>query len=907
MTINLNSGLIGLSILGGTSAYSSMSSSLSSSESAAVTKAKEAFTLPETTPPWKEDEDTSTVSAQISAIKKMLSLVDTDTDSDLEDLPDVQAAFTIYNTLDKLQLLAETAADSSTTDTERAKLAEIFAQGLEDLSDYMSSAETDMLTLNFGKPTSSVKSVAVDAVDVTGSVEGQGVSVKRDAAITGLTGSEVFELTLTKGTTTEVVTVDLSQTTQPPTLDSVADALNAAIGASTETDASGNPVLDANGDPVSYWKSNFTVEYNDDGEWGLVFNPKGVESVAIDQVGSQDALIVAAGETRKSSTNDAEVYRITDLDGALDWERLGSISGLDSAATARAEAEAAAEDDYDPDDGTDYSVAADSEANAIVTDAEGFSYIVGTTSGDVGSNLSDGEEDLYLSKVDSEGNIVWQRSLGAAGSAEGAAITLTDSGEIVVAGTVSGEFSDGDEDDTDILVARFDTTGTELSSTAIRKIGNETATAVTVGDDGSIYVGGRSSTGDAFIAKLSATGTLEERRTIDSGGSDVVTALEIDSSGNLLALTRESGVSTLRQIDASDISSDLGSYTLGSVDARAIAIADDGQIAVVGATTVAVSGTQANSLTGGRDAFATVISADLSSATTTYIGTADDEQADSVAWLNGSLYVGGRTTGTLEGTRAGTTDGFVAKIDATTGTLGTVSQFGLVATTFEPVQVSAVSGGDTALGALGLSRGTINQQTSGTLISQTSLRAGDEFGIKVDDGSVRTITIDEDETMSSLARKIRRITGTSATVSTSLVDGQTSLRITAATGSTIELSSGDDGQDALSKLGLSPGKLITSTVSSDEEDETLVTPGGTFSLALSESLSLESVTLAKQALSKIGSALSMIQSAYRSLYWDDTKAAKVDGTTSSLLSGGGSAYQQSKLANYQAALDRLSS
>ncbi len=903
MTINVNSGLIGLSILAGTDAYTSLSSSLSSSESAAVTKAKEAFDLPETTPPWKEDEDTSSVSAQITAIKKMLSLVVEDDDSDLEDLPDIKTAFTIYNTLAKLQLLAQSAADTSTTDTERARLSAIFSQGLSDLADYMGSAETDMLTLNFSKTTSSTKTVAIDAIDVTGKIEGQGVSVKRDAAIDGLTGSEVFQLTLTKGSTTEVVSVDLSQTTQPPTLDSVADALNAAIGASVATDSSGNPILDENGDPVSYWKSNFTVEYNDEGEWGLVFNPSGVETVAIDQVGSSDALIVAAGETKKSSTTDAEVYRITDLDGSLDWERLGSINGVDSAATERAEIEAAAEDDYDPDDGTDYTVSAESSASAIVTDAEGFSYIVGTTSGDVGSSLTDGEDDLYLTKVDSEGNVVWQRSLGAAGSASGAAITLTDSGEIVVAGTVSGEFSNGDEDDTDILVTRFDTSGAELSSTAIRKIGNETATAVTVGDDGSIYVGGRTSSGDAFIAKLSSTGTLEERRTIDSGGIDTITDLDIDADGNLLVLSRENGVSTLRQIDASDISTDLNSFALGTSDARDIAVSDDGQIAIAGATTAAINGTQANSISGSRDAFVTVISSDLSSATTTYIGTSADDQADSVAWLNGSLYVGGRTNGALEGTLAGTTDGFVAKIDAATGTLETVSQLGLVLSSFEPVQVSAVSGGDTALGALGLSRGTLNQQVSGSLVDQTSLRAGDEFGIKVDDGTTYTITIEDGETMSSLARKIRRITGTAATVATSLADGQTTLKITAATGSTIELVAGDEGKDALSKLGLSPSKLITSTYTSD--DETLVTPGGTFNLNLTQSLSLDSAVLAKKALSSISSAISMIQSAYRSLYWDDLKASKVDGT--SLLSSSGTAYQQSRLANYQAALSRLTS
>lgn len=92
LTININNGLIGLSVLGGTSAYSALSSSLAALDSAAVLKAKKAFTLatPETTPPWQEAADTRPVSAQIVALKRMLSLVDTTKDSSLGDLPDVR-------------------------------------------------------------------------------------------------------------------------------------------------------------------------------------------------------------------------------------------------------------------------------------------------------------------------------------------------------------------------------------------------------------------------------------------------------------------------------------------------------------------------------------------------------------------------------------------------------------------------------------------------------------------------------------------------------------------------------------------------------------------------------------------------------------------------------------------------
>lgn len=921
MTINYSSGLIGLSILGGTSAYSSAVSTTSSTDSAKVLEAKKAFTMAATTPPWKTDEtDTSSISSQAAAIKKLRTVIDDSysRDSSLDDLPDVRTTFTLYKALTSLQVLAESAAKSGTSKTERAALEKAFAKGLSDIQSYIGSAETDLLTLNFGTSASRAQTIAIDKPDVTGSVVGTAVSTKQGDAISGLAGTEVFQVTLTKGTTTETVSVDLSQTTQPPTLDSVAAALNAAIGATQQLDANGDPMVDADGNPVSKWKSNFTVEYDDDTEkWGLVFNPSGVEKVSLEQVDAGDSIMVASGETRKNTTKDssgktidnsitdAEVYRFSDIDGDLTWERLGSINAVDTAATAQATAAAAAAaaasgDDEDED--ADYTVYADTAARAMVTDSDGFSYIVGTTDGDLGSHVTDGSNDLFLTKVDSEGNVVWQRNLGAAGSASGSAISIAPNGEIVVAGSVSGEFNGSDANQTDLLVARFSTAGEELSSTAIRQIGNESANAVTVGNDGSIYVAGRSSTGggDAVIVKLDSSGSFVERRTIDSGGNDLVNALAIDASGNLLALTSENGVATLRQIDANSLSTDLGSVTLGTVEARAIAVSDTGEIAIVGATSTALAGDQVNTITGARDAFVTRIDAGLTSSSTTYIGTSEDDQADSVTWLNGTLYVGGRTAGTLSGTKAGSTDGFIARIDGDTGEVQKVSQWGLVASTVEPVRITTLSGGDNALGALGLHSGLLNPTSSATLVSQTSLRTGDEFTIGIDGKDSKTITIDKNETMSTLAAKIKKITGTNATVTTSLVDGQTTLKISVASGHTLVLGEGGTGKDALAKLGLSPVKL--STPKAKSKDDPAVTPGGAYSLSLTSALSLTTADAAANALTKIKSAISMTQSAYRSLYWDSTKTSLVDGTISS---NGGSAYQKAQLANYQAALSRL--
>ncbi|MBN9921162.1 hypothetical protein JND48_15145, partial [Listeria monocytogenes] len=73
--------------------------------------------------------------------------------------------------------------------------------------------------------------------------------------------------------------------------------------------------------------------------------------------------------------------------------------------------------------------------------------------------------------------------------------------------------------------------------------GNDVAKALAIGNDGSVFVGGKSATGggDAFVARLDSTGHVADRRAIDSGGSESVTALAIGSDGNVLALVNNNG------------------------------------------------------------------------------------------------------------------------------------------------------------------------------------------------------------------------------------------------------------------------------------------------------------------------------------------------------------------------------
>lgn len=910
MTMYLSNSLVGLSLLTGTNSLGVFGMSAGSIETRAVRQAKALFTAPPTTPPWSEAASRTPISAQVAAVKRMPTIIDKPATSKAAFPDDVQTAFITYKALDRLRLLAESAANKSTAAVERTSLQHAFAKGLDDLQGFLSTAPSTALNLAFNQPARRAQSVGVVAPSslLTTKVTAEGVIGTRSAALPGMTGSEQFQITLSKPGASDIVSVDLAGTPQPPTLDSVAEAINTAIKAIPLLNADGTTATAPDGSTQPKWAVSFTVE-RFDSKWGLAINRQGTEKVAIEQVNAGDALMVAAGIGSSASPVSTRIMRLDDPANAMQRQTLGTISAVDRLATERAELSAAAAPapktsstgSSTPE--APLQVAAATSAAAIATDAAGFSYVVGTTSGDAGANLSDGVNDMLLSKLDSEGRIVWQRSLGAAGPASGAAVTIAPDGSIVVAATVQGAF-DGISSDGDMAVVRFDASGDEKFSTVVRAAGADTASAIAVAADGSIFVGGKAASGggDAFLAKLDAAGNLQQRRLIDSGSSDGVTALAIDASGSLLALTREGTQAKLHRIDAAAISTDQAVLGLDAVDARVLAVAADGSIAIGGATSTALGGTQVNGMAGGRDGFVARVGAALDGLSVTYIGSGADDQVDSLAFMGDRLYAGGRTAGVLDGAKSGIVDGFVARLDSSTGAIQANSQFGQPSMRVEPVRISAAPRGDSALGALGLHRGTLTPDNSAKLVAQTSLRAGDEFLMRVNGGSLRKVTITADDTLTTLADRIRRITGSSATVSTPKSGESNVLRIDAKNGTSIELVAGANGKDALAKLGLPEARIFAAPPVG--ENAPRVRPGGNFGLNLTEGLVIGTQQDAAFALGRIKQAISVTQTGYRSLYWDDGKAAIVNGGSLTGASGGRWAIQ---MAQYQAALDRLSS
>lgn len=916
MTVNFSGSLTGLSLLTGDSSVFSTAFAAIPFDSKAVRVAKAQFTLAETTPPWKEATSTKSASSQLVAILASKTVVDKASSGTALLPDDIKTSFTAYKALEKLRVLAEAATVKTATSAQRAQYEKAFAKGLTDLQGYLATAPSDKVNLAFGAPSTTAQSSKLAATNAY-ETKGKGLVTRMTDAVPGLTGQEQFSVKITRGTLSETVTVDLSAGTQPPTLESVVSQLNSAISATPALKADGTPLTDASGNVVSRWGARFKASYAD-GKWGMKLDtPDGVEKVSLEQVGAKDSLVVATGRTALDAPTATQVFRLNDPAATNTRVAMGTIQALDAEKTAQntlaGKTTTITTTSTDVDGKvkttttTTSNVYASTNAAAVATDAQGYSYIVGTTAGDLGANRSDGDNNLFLTKMDGAGNVVWQRSLGAGGSSTGAAVSIGADGSIVVAGSVTGSFN-GATADGDMVVAKYAANGDEKFSTVVRSGGVDVAKAVAVGADGSVYVGGRTATGsgDAFVARIDAAGKIAERRTIDSGGVDQINALAIDGDGNLLAVMSQGGNASVRKLDGSVLATDLGSINLGTADVRAIAVGADGTIAVGGATTAALSGTQVNAKSAARDGFVARIDSGLSGASVTYLGSAADDQVDSVAFLGGELYAGGRTTGDLAATRQGPTDGFVARIDAATGAIENTTQFGQALLRTEPVRIAGDAGGANAISALGFGRGTINAAVSDKVTTQTTLRTGDFFSIKADGGAVRKVTIEAGDTLKTIAARMQGMLGASkATVTATIVDGVQKLSIRMKPGHELELIPGSTDTDALAKLGIEPQRIATQATLSSSAPK--VRPGGNFAMDLSEALSLSTLDDAKVAMKKIEGAISMTQTAYRSLYWDDGKAQMVDGVKNTATGTQSTARESAQLANYQAALNRLNS
>ncbi|MFY0527131.1 SBBP repeat-containing protein [Archangium gephyra] len=370
------------------------------------------------------------------------------------------------------------------------------------------------------------------------------------------------------------------------------------------------------------------------------------------------------------------------------------------------------------------------QARGVAVDVEGHVYVAGFTWGGLDGNPSAGGQDFFLVKYDASGARLWTRQLGTSGHdvVQGVATSRRTTGEVDVyvvgrtAGGADGRGLDGNPQlgDYDIVVVRYDASGTRLWTRQTGTRAEDSASGVTSDGAGNVYVTGSVSrdleTGtalagnDLVLLKYGRDGTRRAARQLGSTAaastptpSDWGLAVAADlGTGVYVAGFAEGGLGGTAGAGGKDAA--LVRYTdgcerdtpgqcrlaygwgrksaswsrqLGTAfedGAESVARASDGSVYLVGQTLGSLEG---NTHQGGQDALLVKHDASGNPVWMRQLGTPEDDSAQGVAVSgDGLVYVAGTTSGALEGeASAGSLDVFLACYEAS-GTLRWAHQFG---------------------------------------------------------------------------------------------------------------------------------------------------------------------------------------------------------------------------------------
>jgi hypothetical protein len=842
-------------------------------ESAAVRVAKAQFTAPYVSPPWLNAKGESAANPSLSAVKALKSLIDPKIDSALP--PDLSDAFTTYRGLERMRVFAEAASNAKIGAGERADLTARFQQGLTELRKFLGTVTPDKLNLYFEAPSRVATTSPIRQGSSVTSSFLKGAVDTRTAALTSLDSVQSIALSVRKGTAVYPVLADLTQIVGTVTLDKVAKALNDALAVHSAKDSNGNPLLDGDGKPISILQSKFTVK-SENGKWGLAIQSVPNEAVWSVPQQDNDSLMVVGSQVSGQEVAALQVRRIDDFAAQTRPRLATTVTAIDSHASARARLASSSAKE----------VAAPIEVVSAATDADGGTYLLGTTAGAVDNVAAAGAPEMFIRKVSASGALLWQRPIDTDVAASAAAIAIGKDGKLVVTGSVIGGAKETQSGDSNIFVARFDLNGAELSRTTLQLPGDQRATAVAADANGNTFVTARIGVSGGGVYKFSAEGKL---LTSVTSQTNRLTAVQIAPDSSVVVLGRASdGTSFVERLDGS-LAATGNMLSLSDLQPADMIIAEDG--------TIGLSGTVYKAGTSDKDVIVSLIDSDMVAEQRIILGTPGADEADSLIYKGGAIYVAGRTSGDLDGTRSGTVDGFVSRIDVQTGAITETLQFGRPGATTGPVVLASTIASSAALESIGLGSGLLTPTRESRLIDTTRLRAGDSFQLKLNAGKISTISIEAGDTLSTLADRIRKIMGKSVTVTATNGPGGMTMRLQPTTGNALQVIAGPAGSDALEKLGMKASRLFAPPLPSTKDPK--VKPGGQFGLALSDSLTLSTQDDAKAALAQIKSALSMTQTAYRSLYWNESMRSKVEGLKSI------SSAQSSQLQQYRAAIARL--
>ncbi|MDD4223998.1 MAG: T9SS type A sorting domain-containing protein [Candidatus Cloacimonetes bacterium] len=287
--------------------------------------------------------------------------------------------------------------------------------------------------------------------------------------------------------------------------------------------------------------------------------------------------------------------------------------------------------------------------SAIATGINGNSYAAGCFYGTscFGTTQlnSSGNSDIFVAKLDQNGNWVWAIQAGGASFDEAKCITVDSSENIYISGYFSetasfGSTSLGSDGGREVFVAKADSDGNWLWAVSAGGTGNERGLGIAVDSTGGIYLTG-------FFEDTAYFGPL---LLTSSGGNDIFVA-KLDGEGDWLWA-----------FNAGGSGSDVG---------RAVSVFGDACLYVTGSFTETVLfGNTTLTSSGGKDVFIGNLDTNGNWIWAKKAGGASDESAHGIAGDNAAnVYLTGRFIGVIHFgdislSSSGFEDCFIAKLDS---------------------------------------------------------------------------------------------------------------------------------------------------------------------------------------------------------------------------------------------------
>lgn len=854
------------------------------------------------------------------------------------DLPsasaDYRKLFALYQGLGTLGDLAAQAQKKGLTSLEKQRLQETFAKGMAEVSSYIQTTKLDQVRLTQGDVALTARTTAPVHTTQTDYVTAPLYAGTSNDSVPAFQGNVKFQIDVKRSGVTQTIDVDLSELgSATRSMANVVNYINSKLEAAgvdarfaTQRTPGAERTTKVGGKTIS-------LGLGPD-QWALKVKTNG-DGVSFKAVASTPAVYVA--QAAGDPNPDGKVDTKDGVERAQLFKFQTDNTGVDPPVQPANEANWV--------DGKVFGKTLGPEVKAVRASQvgpDGSVYMLADVTGKTDGQDIKGTQDVALLKYDPAGNLQFTRTLGASDNATGLALAVSADGKIAIAGSVTGglngatdgALNSGDSGafaaNSDSFVTLFNADGEELYTQRRGARQADEASQLAFGADGTVYVAGRAKSPlpgstnlgdyDGYIeafAPPDAQGKVATTFTQDFGtaAGDRPAGMVMDGT-SLVVASVENGRGVLRRYDVSSGSPvqtglrDLGDLAGGDITGLAM---NGGSLVVSGYTSNGAlnAGTVTRALAGGVDAFAAQLSPGLSpsgSDRLAYYGGAGDDRATALSVANGEVYIAGSAGTDLPGApvAVGKKDGFLARLNIATGAIDWSRRFTGKDGFAAPTSIAADPNGSSALDRLGLPQGGLDLSDSQKITAATSLRAGDQFTVRSGTGRPQTITIDANETLDTLAQKIRRATGFQAKVTIGSSDGVRKLSIQPQTSRMVlEFGAGKTDKNALALLGIPEGVVRTTVVDKTLGSVPADGKGQIYGLGLPSDLNLNDSGAISHAAAEVAAAQGVIRKAYKDLVATASPKTPAQTAAAKATSGQVPQYLQNQIANYQAALDRL--